>query len=158
MAEERLIDDDRDKDKDRKYRIVLGEDGAEDDGYDDYDDYDDYGDEEDYGELLDDEYEDDDDYYDDAENARFDDDVIADNERAGRINNARELLLKAQRLHDAGDDDYAMAALRSAESEYCALEDIYPLMMEILTAGYTNISDPESCCECAEKCRRYCSS
>ena len=132
MAEERLIDDNTDRDKDKRYRIVMDEDGQErEEYYDDYDDadeddgyYDDYGDDD-----YDDDYDDYDDDYDDGE---AEEDAAA---RIGeaRLASARELLAKARRLHDSGDDGYALATLDSAAREYCALSDIYPLMLELLT-------------------------
>ena len=155
MAEERLIDDNTDRDKDKRYRIVMDEDGQErEEYYDDYDDadeddgyYDDYGDDD-----YDGDYDDYDDDYDDGE---AEEDAAA---RIGeaRLASARELLAKARRLHDSGDDGYALATLDSAAREYCALSDIYPLMMEILTKNYTEVADAADCNDCAERCRRYC--
>lgn len=151
MAEERLIDDNTDKDKNRKYRIVLGEDGSE---------------ELEYNEEYDEEYEEyEDDFSDeeeDGEDAEEDEEhggarsLAAKQQSEAKLQSARQLFEKAQRLYAAGENEYALATLDSAAKECSAFTPIYPLMAEILTQGFTDISAAEDCADCIEKCRKYC--
>lgn len=136
MAEERFIDDD----KDRKYRIRINENGEEEleiIGPDE-----DGEAEEAYETGLEvPEFEED-----DEEATTMTPEQLylvrkkREEERAAAEAKAMELVEKARELLADGQEEYALTTLDSAQSEYEELGDIYPLKLTLLSKNFTDFS------------------
>lgn len=136
MAEERFIDDD----KDRKYRIRINENGEE--------ELEIIGPDED-GEVEEayetglevPEFEED-----DEEATTMTPEQLylvrkkREEERAAAEAKAVELVEKARELLADGQEEYALTTLDSAQSEYEELGDIYPLKLTLLSKNFTDFS------------------
>lgn len=136
MAEERFIDDD----KDRKYRIRINENGEE-----ELEIINSGEDEEDEG-LYDTGLEVPEFEEDDEEAATMTPEQLylvrkhREEERAAAELKARELVEKARTLAAEGQDEYALITLDSAQSEYEKLGEIYPLKLLLLSKNFTDFS------------------
>ncbi|MDE7453355.1 MAG: hypothetical protein K2N22_02995 [Clostridia bacterium] len=148
MAEERLIDDD----KDRKYKIRKNADGEEelviDEGEDEeveipvfevpYED----GDDEDAATLTPEQY---------AERER-----IKKEEEAARAKKAEQLLAEANEKYAAGDMEGAQYAITRAE-ELSKSGEVYCLMLKTFTRGFKDFTALEQAEKAAEGVKEYAS-
>lgn len=153
MAEERIIDDDLDKNK--KYKIRKNADG-EDELYFDGEEGEsevEYGaelyevpafseDDEDAGVLTPDQLA-----------ARADARRMAEESVKRRV---KEYLLKAEERLKASDFDGALAAVSAAENADDGCGAAYALKIKALTRNFNDFSDLDGCAACSENIRLYC--
>ena len=153
MAEERLIDDDINKNK--KYKIRKNEDG-EDELYID--------------ESYEEETEDDESVVfnipefteDDEEAAVLTPEQLAAREEARRQEEERrkqfvaENVAKAKELVDKGDFDEALYNLNSAENTDGKCGEVFALKIKVLTRNFTDFTALDECVDCSEGIRNYC--
>ena len=159
MAEERLIDDNRDKDKDRKYRFRINEDGEEElEIVEDPDNEPEEQTEQDVGGLEVPEFnEDDEEAAVMTPEQLFAERQKAENERAARENKARELIAGAEAARDEGKNSYALTLLDSAQKECPDLGEIYSLKLQILTDNFTSAARAEECLDVIDGYKEYAS-
>lgn len=151
MAEERFIDDD----KNRKYRIRINEAGEEeleiiDSGEED-------GEQEPFETGLEvPEFEED-----DEEAATMTPEQLflarkqREEERAEKSHKAGELVQKAYALAEGGQEEYALATLDSAQNEFEELGEIYPLKLRLLTKNFTDLSRLDELVEVSGNLKKY---
>lgn len=147
MAEERLID----TDKDKKYKIRINEDGEE--------------------ELYIDESEEDDEPVfevplyvdDDGEAADLTPEQLAERERLreeeelARTQRRDDMLGKARASLSDGNFEDALYAVNNAIENDGECSEAHYLKMRILTRDLTTFNNPEECLECAENVSFHCS-
>lgn len=154
MAEERLIDND--EDKDRKYKIRVNEDGEEeliiiDDG-----------EIEEETENIYDNFEVTESDVDDEEAAVLTPEQLAERERARQIEEERrnkqveEYLARAQSYFDEGDYDNALYVLSLAEEEKAKSGEVALLKFRVITKNLTDYSRLDDCLECSYLVRDNC--
>ena len=136
MAEERLVDDD----KDRKYRIRINDDGEEELELADYA-------EEPEGSVPE---------YGFEEDERQSERELALREEAAS-RRALDLLRKAEALGEEGQTDYAIVTLDSARRQCERIGGIYPLEIKLLTGGFTGLSRLDEVAELTPKLKEHCS-
>ena len=151
MAEERIIDDDKDK----KYRIRINEDGEEELEVIDL------GMEEEQEEAYETGLEIPEFEEDDEEAAAMTPEELAlarkreEEERAAKTAKAEELIAKARALEEGGDGEYALISLDSAEREYDGYGAIYPLKLRLLTKNFTDFSRLDEVESVSQKLRAH---
>lgn len=148
MAEERLIDDDKDK----KYRIRINEDGEEELEIVHGDD-----EEQEVAELEIPEFEED-----DEEAVEMTPEELAlarrkqEEELAAKRSKAEELLQKAVTLAEEGNVEYALTTLDSVRRECADLTEIYPLQLALLTKNFSDISRFDEVLAASSDLKKYC--
>ena len=148
MAEERLIDDDKDK----KYRIRINEDGEEELEIVHCDDEE----QEEVVELEDLGLDD------DGDEHEFTPEELAlarrkqEAEEAARRSKAEELLQKAVTLAGEGNGEYALTTLDSARRECPEMTEIYPLQLSLLTKNFSDISRFDEVLAASRDLKKYC--
>lgn len=154
MAEERLIDDDLDKNK--KYKFRKNADGEEELYIDDSAEYG----EETYGATL---YEVPEFTQDDEEAAVLTPEQLAAREEARRREEesknqlAADCLKKAGELLAQGDYESAVYNITAAEKTECRRGEVFAMKIKALTRNFNDFSALAECVDCSENIRRYCS-
>ena len=137
MAEERFIDDD----KDRKYRIRINEAGEEElEILENPEDEEPQEESYDTGLEIPEFEEDDEEAADMTPEQLFKARKAQEEERAASIERAQEFIKKAEELYAEGKTEYALTSLDSAQKENSEAEGIYPLKLKILSKNFTSLS------------------
>lgn len=152
MAEERFMDDD----KDRKYRIRKNEFGEEeleilDPGEDEPEEEIDYGANFEVPEFSED---------DESAALMTPEQLFAERkrkeeERQAASAEASALVEKAKTLAAEGDAEYALITLDSAQKTFSEQWEIYPMKLELLTKNFTDFSRVDECLSLTENYVKY---
>lgn len=152
MAEERFIDDD----KDRKYRIRINEAGEEElEILENPEEEEPQEESYETGLEIPEFEEDDEEAADMTPEQLFKARKAQEEERAASIERAQEFIKKAEELYAEGKTEYALTSLDSAQKENSEAEGIYPLKLKILSKNFTSLSRLEECIDAAEGHRDY---
>lgn len=152
MAEERFIDDD----KDRKYRIRINEAGEEElEILENPEEEEPQEESYETGLEIPEFEEDDEEAADMTPEQLFKARKAQEEERAASIERAQEFIKKAEELYAEGKAEYALTSLDSAQKENSEAEGIYPLKLKILSKNFTSLSRLEECIDAAEGHRDY---
>ncbi|MCD7728588.1 MAG: hypothetical protein LUI60_01575 [Clostridia bacterium] len=143
MSEIRLADDDKDK----KYRIRINEDGEEE------------------FEIIEPEEQPEEDFVglqadidEDETMAEEDDELMAaarEEQKRLAVEEARGFIEKAKERASAGDTEYALVALDSAQEAWDEEWEIYSLKLELLTNNFTDFTHAEECASLEEGYKKY---